>query len=94
MILDAASACELLKDIVVEKLWSKKNKGRYKRGRLLPDYDITEHLDIPIKSLYGRLYKEEDSVNQEFIANVWDARCNIGKMDSIYLKTHRHSCRL
>ena len=86
MTLDAANACEFLKESVIEKLWSNENNGKYRRGKILQGYDMPSHLDVAMKVLCGRSLKDEDETCYKRIKNLWDARGNVAHAKDAYYR--------
>jgi hypothetical protein len=62
-VLDCDAACEQLKEVTFERLWSQRNPGRVydeaKRNDLLRNWDLPRHLDIKFNNHFGRSYKQD-----------------------------------
>ena len=59
LVLDAAAACESLKERVIEKLWLQAHGGIYRRGKVLRGYDLPRHLDKDLHQICGRSFRVE-----------------------------------
>lgn len=77
MVIDLATGIENLKDITFERLWSDKNIGKYRKGKVLKGYDIADHLDRDLKRLINRSLKDEDINTFYWLEIIWDARGNV-----------------
>lgn len=78
MVIDAASACEMSKDINLERLWMLSNENKkYSRGKVLKGYDICDHADIDARRIFGKSFKDEFPEDFLNIGFLWDARGNV-----------------
>jgi hypothetical protein len=90
LVLDAANACENLKERVFETLWVNTNQGAYRRGKVLSGYDLPKHLDMDIKQLCGRSFKQEVPTAYVEVKRLWDARGNVAHgEDAFYREDNR-----
>jgi hypothetical protein len=80
-VLEADGACEYLKEITFDKLWSARNPGRTydkaKREDLLRNWDLPRHLDEKFQNHFRRSYKGEHPTEWNEINNLWSARNNV-----------------
>jgi hypothetical protein len=80
-VLQADAACEHLKEVVFEKLWTKRNPGKIydseRRSQLLRNWDLPRHLDTKFQNHFRRTYKGEHPVEWQVIHNLWEARNNV-----------------
>lgn len=76
-ILDASAACEIAKDIAVERVWSHHNTAPFRRGKALNGYDLGKHLDTQLRNICGRSLRDEDPNLFRDIEFLWDARGNV-----------------
>lgn len=74
-ILDAATAAEMGKDMVFERLWKSKNKRKkYHRGKVLSGYELPTHLDKNLKALAGESFMEAFPKDFALIERLWKLR--------------------
>jgi hypothetical protein len=77
LVIEAASACEIEKDIAIERAWKKARAEPYRRGKALNGYDLPVHISQSLKELSGRSYAEEFRDKFGNIEDLWDARGNV-----------------
>ncbi|MFO1052210.1 MAG: hypothetical protein U1F36_08355 [Planctomycetota bacterium] len=84
-VLHAALACEIVKEATFERVWSRTKTTRYKRGKVIPDYELPQHIDENLLKLTGRSYKAESPINHEGVTDLWSARGEVahGKSPTI-----------
>lgn len=76
-VIDAATACEYVKDDAFRKLWSVRHSIEFDRDKVLGKWNLANHLDVKLKNNFGISYKEEHPLHWEKINNLWDARGNV-----------------
>lgn len=76
-VLDAATACEYVKDETFKRLWGTKSSTEFNRDVVLGSWDMSKHLDVKLKNHFGISYKEEHPSHWKEIQNLWDARGNV-----------------
>lgn len=76
-IINAATACEQAKDLTFERLWKLKGNDNFKRGKVLRNYDLPDHISQDLEAFGGYSYSKSfpDEFNQ--IEDLWNARGNI-----------------
>ena len=76
-VLDAATACEYIKDETFRRLWTSKYSTEFNRDKVLGRWDLTNHLDVKLKNNFGISYKEQHLRHWQRIKDLWDARGNV-----------------
>lgn len=91
MVYEAASACELIKEIAFENWWCANKDTPYRRGQLLAKSNLSYHLDRNFKSCFGRSLKEEREETYFGIDRLWRARGQVahGKLAFYYENSKR-----
>ena len=76
-VFETANACEQAKEVTFVRLWSKKfPKIKYRRGKVLRDYNLPKHLDRSMKS-FCPSYKEEHPDMFKTIEELWYSRGSV-----------------
>jgi hypothetical protein len=86
-VLDAAAACEVAKEMAVERVWQTKNKGPYRRSKVLSRYDLPKHVDESLRVICGRSLLDEQPNVFADIERLWDARGNVAHGEGAYYRT-------
>lgn len=91
MVYEAASACELIKEMAFENWWKVQKGTPYRRGQLLTKSNLSNHLDKNFKNCFGSSLKEEKERTFEDIDKLWKARGQVahGKHAFYYDKNQR-----
>lgn len=77
-ILDSATACEQVKDLTAERIWQRVNpEKKYRRGKVLRGYDLSDHINRDIKRITGRSYKDEHTSEAQDIEILWRLRNSV-----------------
>lgn len=80
-VLQADAACEHLKEIVFERLWTSRNPGKTydskRRRDLLRTWDLPRHLDVKFSKHFRRSYKQEHPTEYQLVNDLWEARNNV-----------------
>ena len=87
-VLSAASACDFLKEKVLEAQWITANPGlAYDRKQAgVRGWQLPDHIDIQTNTTLGRSYKTEHAANWTTIAELWRQRNNVahGNIEDCY----------
>ena len=86
LVLDAATACESLKERVIEKLWSESHNSTYRRGNVLKGSDLPRHLDRDLHRICGRSFRVEQPKEFRGIKWLWDARGNVAHGEGAFYR--------
>ena len=76
-VIDAATACEYVKDDAFIKLWSARYSTVFDRDTVLGKWHLANHLDVKLKKHFGISYKDAHPLHWEQVNNLWDARGNV-----------------
>lgn len=76
-VIDAATACEYVKDDTFKKLWTARHSTEFDRNDVLGKWHLANHLDVKLKKHFSISYKEAHPLHWEQVNNLWDARGNV-----------------
>ncbi|CAN7523555.1 hypothetical protein [Rhizobium sp. LjRoot254] len=77
-VLNAAGACDGVKDIVVEELWAKANPGsQFDKWQVARGFNLIEHIEGGLKKISGRSFKQEHSAQFRELAELWSLRNDV-----------------
>jgi len=77
-ILDAATACEVARDVAITRLWpTRRSSTRVRLGEVLPGSNLPKHLSDVMESFAGRNYAAEHPGDFMLVETLWEARGKI-----------------
>jgi hypothetical protein len=76
--INAAGACDGVKDIVVEQLWKNANPtGTFVKWEVTPRFNLIDHIDGGVKNLTGKAYKQEFPEQYADLKALWALRNDV-----------------